>query len=67
MISEHISNDIPPQMKILNMVSPILMRFYSHVSNWGIESCKKPRKGVPHPTKCDVINDIKIFPTVANF
>ena len=27
MISEHISDDIPPQVKILNMVIPILMHF----------------------------------------
>ena len=38
MISERISDDTPPQMKILNMVR--------------------------HPSKCDVINDVKIFPTV---
>ena len=28
MISERISDDIPPQMKILNMVIPILMYYY---------------------------------------
>ena len=27
MISERISDDIPPQMKILNMVMPILMHY----------------------------------------
>ena len=27
MISEHISDDIPPQMKILNMVIPVLMHY----------------------------------------
>ena len=63
MISERISDDIPPQMKILNMVIPILMGFYSLVSNWSGASPKKPYKGVRHPTKCDVINDIKLFPT----
>ena len=26
--------------------------------------CCKPHKGVSHPTKCDVINDVKLFPTV---
>ena len=29
MISDHISKDIPPKMKILNMVTPILMHFCS--------------------------------------
>ena len=28
MISERISDDIPPQMKILNMAIPILMHYY---------------------------------------
>ena len=32
-ISERISDDIPPQMKILNMVIPILMHFCSFVAN----------------------------------
>ena len=64
MISERISDDIPPQMIILNTVIPILMRFYSLVSNWSVASRIKPYKGVRHPTKCDVINDVKLFPTV---
>ena len=34
MISERISDVIPPEMKILNMVIPILMHFYSLSSNW---------------------------------
>ena len=29
---------IPPQMKILNMVIPILMHFCSLVSNWSVAS-----------------------------
>ena len=41
MISERIPHDIPPQMKILNMVIPILMRFYSLVSNLRVASHKK--------------------------
>ena len=63
-ISEHISDNITPQMKILNMVIPILMCFYSLVSNWSVGSHIKPHKGVCHPTKCDIINDIKLFSTV---
>ena len=63
MIFECISDDIPPQMKILNMVFPILMRFYSLVSNWSVASRMKPHKGVRYPTKCDVINDLKLFLT----
>ena len=30
-ISDHITNDIPPQMKILNMVIPILMHFLTFI------------------------------------
>ena len=63
-ISERISDNITPQMKILNMVIPIRMCFYSLVSNWSVGSHIKPHKGVCHPTKCDVINDIKLFSTV---
>ena len=41
MISDSISDDIPPQMKIFNMIIPILMHFCSLVSNWSIDhSCK---------------------------
>ena len=64
MISELISDDIPPQIKILNMVIPILMRFYSLVSNWKVASSIKTPKGVRHQMKCDVINDVKLFLTV---
>ena len=56
MISEHISNDIPPQIKILTTVIPILMHFYSFLS--------KPYKVTCHPTECDIINDVKLFQTV---
>ena len=40
--SERISDDIPPQMRILNMVIPILMHFCSFVSNSSIASRIKP-------------------------
>ena len=56
MISKRISNGIPPQMKILNMVIPILQFRFE------LERCK-PRKAIRHP-RCDVINDLKQFPTV---
>ena len=26
--------------------------------------CCKPHKTARHPTKCDIINDVKLFPTV---
>ena len=42
MISERISDDIPPQIKILNMVIPILMHFCSFVSKWSVASRIKP-------------------------
>ena len=59
-ISNPISDGKPPQMKILNMIIPILMRFYSLVSNWSITSCIKPYKGICQSKKCDIINDISI-------
>ena len=64
MISERISHDIPPQIKILNMVIPILMCFYSLVSNLSVASHLKPHKGLRHQIKCGIINDVKLFPTV---
>ena len=35
MISKHLFDDIPPAMKIINMINPILMHFYSFVSQIG--------------------------------
>ena len=61
MISEHISKDIPPQMKILNMVSSdfnALLHF-----ELKLERCK-PYKAARHRRKCDIIYDVKLFPTV---
>ena len=45
-----------PRMRILNMVNPILFRLK-------LERCKL-HNAVRHQTKCDIINDIKLFPTV---
>ena len=42
MISERISNNIPPQMKILNMIIPILMYICSLNSNWSVARRIKP-------------------------
>ena len=42
MISKHTSNDMHPQMKLLNMVIPILIHFCSFVSNWSVASRIKP-------------------------
>ena len=58
MISDRIYDDIPPQMKILNMVIPILMHFCIKLERF------KPQKAVCHPTICDVIYTVKIFPTI---
>ena len=63
MISDCISDDRPPQMKILNMVIPILMHYCSFVSNWSVTSGIK-RRDSECPTKCDVINNVKLFPTL---
>ena len=49
-IFDHISDDIPPQKKILKMVIPILVHICSFVS--------KLYKAAIHPRKCDIINDI---------
>ena len=59
MISETISNDIPPQMKILNMVIPILM--HSAVSSRMEHMIIKPHKVARHPTICEVINSNSIW------
>ena len=53
MISECLSVDIPPQVKILNKVIPILLHFCSLVPNWNVAT--------RHPTRCDIINDVKLF------
>ena len=58
MISNHISDNIPPQMKILNMIIPILMPFLQFALK--LEG-SEPHKAARHPTKCDVINDVKLF------
>ena len=56
MISKSISIDIPPQMKILNMVISNLMHFCSLISNWSVASCI--------PMKGDLYDDLRLFPTV---
>ena len=63
MISERISDNIFPQIKILITVIPILMHFKSLQLCLKLERCK-PHKAACHPTKCDVINEVKQFPTV---
>ena len=58
---KRISGNIPPQMKILNMVIPIsnaLLQF-----DLKLERCK-PHKAARHPTKGDVIDDVNLFLTV---
>ena len=64
MIFERISDDIPPQIKILNLVIPILMRFYSLISNWSVASRIQPHKCVRYQMKRDIINAVKLFSTV---
>ena len=50
-------------MKILNMV--ILIPHSNALLQFGLklERCK-PHKAARHPTKGDVIDDVKLFPTV---
>ena len=57
MISERISDDIPPQIEILNNGYPnsnALLLFL-----FELKRCK-PHKAAGHPTICDVINDVKL-------
>ena len=61
MISDRLSDDMLPQLKNLNMVIPILMHFCSLSSK--LEHCK-PHKAARHQMICNIINDIKLFPTV---
>ena len=56
MNSERISDDIPPQNGYPH--SNALLQF-----RLKLERCK-PHNAARHPTNCDVINDIKLFPTV---
>ena len=54
MISERISDDI-------QFPNEHFEYGYPHSLKW--ERCK-PQKAGRHPTKCDVINDVKLLPTV---
>ena len=56
MISEHMSDDIP--LKYGNPHSHAILQFCLKLERF------KPHNATCHPTKCDVINDIKLFPTV---
>ena len=61
MISERISDNIPPQMKNFEYGYPhsnALLQF-----RLKLEHCK-PHNSAHHLTICDVINDVKLFPTV---
>ena len=61
MISDRISDDIPPQMKFFE--------YGYHHSNaltqfpLKLRRCE-PHKAACHPRICDVINDVKLLPTV---
>ena len=59
MISEHIFDDIPPQLQFLNMVIPLQSRLK-------LEHCK-PHRAAHHLLKCDIINYVKQFPTGYTF
>ena len=68
MISNCISDDVPPQMTILNMVILVIMHLCSclilkYLFPHNSEHCK-PHKVACHQAKCDVINGIKLFPTL---
>ena len=50
---------MPPQMKILNKVISILINYAFFLK---LERCNL-HNATRHLTKCDVINDVKLFPT----
>ena len=57
---ERISDDIPPEMKIFEYGYPhsnTLLQFRLE-----LEHCK-PHNATHHSSKCDIINDVKLFPT----
>ena len=60
MISERISDDIPPQVEILNLVISINAPLQFHLK---FEGCK-PHKAAHSQKKCDLINEVKLFLTV---
>ena len=59
-ISDRISDDIPPKMKF-EYNYPHSNAFLQFLIK--LERCKE-NKGAHHPTKCDVINDVILFLTV---
>ena len=59
MIFHHISDDLAPKTKILNMVFLILM----HCFCLKLERCK-PHKAACHPMNCDVINEGKLLQNI---
>ena len=64
MISKRISDDIPPRYENFEYGYPhsnALLQF-----RLKLELCK-PHKAAHQPTICDIINDVKLFQTVANF
>ena len=58
MILVHISDAIPSQRKILNMVIPFLMCFCSLISNLSVASRIKLQV---IPKKCNIIKDVKLL------
>ena len=59
MISKRISDDIPPQnFKYGYLQSSALLQSHLKLEHY------KPHKAARHPTKYDVINDVKQFPIV---
>ena len=61
MISEQISDDIPPKNENFEYGYPnssALLQFRHK-----LERCK-PHKAARHQTKCDITADVKLYPTV---
>ena len=68
MISNHILDNMPPQINILNIVIPILMHSCTCLLLKSLFHLKsehsKLHKAVCHPRKTDLIYDVELFLTV---
>ena len=60
MISDRITNTSPNEN--LNMVIPILLKNALLQFRLKLERHKLQKTNARHRTKCDVINDVKLFP-----
>ena len=70
-VSGAVKRDFRPYFRQYTSLNKIFEYGYPHAnallqSRFYLEHCK-PHIAARHPTKCDVNNDIKLFPTVSKF